>query len=145
MKLSTKGRYGTRLMLDLALHFGEGPVLLKDIAARQGISEKYLWQLVASLKNAGLVSSSRGSRGGYVLAKGPHEINLGQIVGLLEGAVCLVNCVDKPSLCRRSDTCVTRDIWQELSRNMLASLSEITLAEMADKQKNKVKAVNYSI
>ena len=98
MKLSTKGRYGVRLMFDLALHYGEGTVSLKDVAKRQGISEKYLWHLIPPLKNAGLINSTRGSQGGYVLAKPPHLISLKEILLVLEGSMCLVDCTEQPSL-----------------------------------------------
>jgi Rrf2 family cysteine metabolism transcriptional repressor len=86
MKLSTRGRYGVRMMLELALHYGEGPILLKDIAERQGISEKYLWQLINPLKTTGLVNSLRGAHGGYVLAKAPEAISLKAILQILEGS-----------------------------------------------------------
>jgi Rrf2 family cysteine metabolism transcriptional repressor len=92
MKLSTRGRYGVRLMLELALHYGEGPILLKDIAGRQGISEKYLWQLINPLKTAGLVNSLRGARGGYMLGKAPDAVSLKAILLILEGSLCLVDC-----------------------------------------------------
>ena len=102
MKLSTRGRYGVRLMLDLALHYGEGPIFLKDIAERQGISEKYLWQLINPLKTTGLINSQRGAHGGYVLGKAPERISLKEILQILEGSLCLVDCVDNPSFCERS-------------------------------------------
>lgn len=145
MKLSTRGRYGVRLMLDLAFHFGEGPVLLRDIAERQDISEKYLWQLISPLKEAGLVNSLRGAHGGYILAKPPAQINLKEIVTLLEGPLCLVDCVDKPLLCKRSNNCVMRDIWHEVSAKILSALKAISLEEMVKKQKNKLQLLNYSI
>jgi Rrf2 family protein len=137
MKLSTRGRYGVRLMLELALHYGEGPVLLKDIAERQGISEKYLWQLINPLKTTGLVNSLRGSRGGYVLGKAPEAISLKEILRILEGSLCLVDCVDDPSLCERSPFCISREIWGEASRGMQQTLAETTLATMVAKQKAK--------
>jgi Rrf2 family protein len=137
MKLSTRGRYGVRLMLELALHFGEGPILLKDIAERQGISEKYLWQLINPLKTTGLVNSLRGSRGGYVLGKAPEAISLREILRILEGSLCLVDCVDDPSFCERSPSCISREIWGEASRSMQQTLEETTLAVMVAKQKQK--------
>lgn len=145
MKLSTKGRYGVRLMLDLAVHFGEGPILLKDIAKRQNISEKYLWHLVALLKKAGLINSPRGFHGGYVLAKAPAKINLREIVSLLEGPLCLVDCVDDPGSCKRSDACVAREIWHELSGKILEALSAISLEGMVKKQESKLQVATYSI
>ena len=139
MKLSTRGRYGVRLMLDLALHYGEGPILLKDIAERQGISEKYLWQLINPLKTTGLVNSLRGAHGGYVLGKAPEAISIKAILQVLEGSLCLVDCVDNPALCERSLSCISRDIWGEASKNMQQTLEDTTLAAMVERQKDKLK------
>jgi len=139
MKLSTRGRYGVRLMLELALHYGEGPILLKDIAERQGISEKYLWQLINPLKTTGLVNSLRGAHGGYVLGKAPEAISLKAILRILEGSLCLVDCVDNPALCERSLSCISRDIWGEASKNMQQTLEDTTLAAMVERQKEKLK------
>ena len=147
MKLSTKGRYGARLMLDLALHYGNGPVLLKDIAERQGISEKYLGHLVGPLKAAGLLNSSRGARGGYALAKPPKEITLADVISVLEGEIALVECVNKPALCRRVELCVTRDIWAEMSEKIAEVLSSTTLESMVKRyrEKQKSRPLIYSI
>jgi Rrf2 family protein len=139
MKLSTRGRYGVRLMLELALHYGEGPVLLRDIAGRQGISEKYLWQLINPLKTAGLVNSLRGAHGGYVLGKAPEAVSLKAILLILEGSLCLVDCVDNPALCERSPSCISREIWGEASKNMQRTLEDTTLAAMVEKQKEKLR------
>ena len=139
MKLSTRGRYGVRMMLELALHYGEGPILLKDIADRQGISEKYLWQLINPLKTTGLVNSQRGAHGGYVLGKAPEAISLKAILQILEGPLCLVDCVDNPELCKRSPSCISRDIWGEASKDMQRSLEDTTLAVMVERQKEKLK------
>jgi Rrf2 family protein len=139
MKLSTRGRYGVRLMLELALHYGEGPILLKDIADRQGISEKYLWQLINPLKTTGLVHSQRGARGGYVLGKAPETISLKAILQILEGSLCMVDCVDNPALCDRSPSCISRDIWGEASKEMQRSLEDTTLAVMVERHKEKRK------
>ena len=137
MKMSTKGRYGVRLMIDLALHSGEGPVLLKDIAQRQGISEKYLWSLINPLKTVGLVRSIRGARGGYQLAKEPAEISLKDIMRVLEGPLCLVDCVENPSSCKRSPTCITRDVWCEASQGFMKTLEAMTLETMVDRHRIK--------
>ncbi len=139
MKLSTRGRYGVRMMLDLALHYGEGPILLRDIAERQGISEKYLWQLINPLKTTGLVNSLRGAHGGYVLGKSPEAISIKAILQVLEGPLCLVDCVDNPSLCERAPSCISRDIWGEASKNMQQTLEDTTLAAMVERQKEKLK------
>src|SRR5512137_238019 len=146
MKLSTKGRYGVRLMLDLALHNGEGPVLLKDIAKRQGISEKYLWNLINPLKAVGLVHSIRGAHGGYKLAKKPSEISLKDIMRVLEGSLCLVDCVETPSACERSPSCISRDVWCEASQNFLKTLEAMTLEKMVERHRGRAEATaEYSI
>ncbi len=137
MKLSTRGRYAARLMLDLALHHREGFVLLKDVAARQEVSRKYLGHLVTPLKTAGLLVASRGAHGGYRLAKAPSETRLGEVVGAVEGELGLVECVLTPKVCHRSRTCVTHDIWTQLSRNIIELLNSITLQDMVERHKQK--------
>jgi Rrf2 family protein len=145
MKLSTKGRYGTRLMLDLAINGGSKPVLLKDIAKRQDISEKYLWHLIPPLKNAGLIKSIRGSKGGYILAKHPADINLNEILNAVEGPVCFVDCVKDPASCDRSGECTMRDVWTELSQKMSDMMCSITLWNILEKHKDGNNRYNYSI
>lgn len=125
-------------MQDLALHYGEGPILLRDIAQRQEISEKYLWQIINPLKTAGLVNSLRGAHGGYILGKAPEAISVKEILQVLEGSLCLVECVDNPSLCERSPSCISRDIWEEASKNMQQTLEDTTLAAMVERQKGKI-------
>lgn len=143
MKLSTRGRYGVRLMIDLALNYTDRPVLLKDIAARQNISEKYLWQLISSLSKAGLVRSIRGARGGYFLAKESDSISLKDIISVLEGQLCLANCIEDSDCCNRSNECITKNIWQVVSSKMLETLESITLSDMVKMQKNKKVDGNY--
>jgi len=145
MKLSTKGRYGVRLMLDLAVYHGNGPVTLKDVSKRQDISEKYLGHLIPPLKNAGLITSVRGSRGGYTLAKPPGAINLLEIVSALEGPMCLVECGEHPDMCRRSATCIAREVWAEASKRMFDYLASINLEKLVERQKGKQDKFNYSI
>ena len=145
MKLSTRGRYGARLMLDLASHYGKGNVYLKDIASRQEISQKYLGQLIPLLRNAGLINSTRGAHGGYTLARPPAKINMKDIISVVEGDICIVECVDSFSSCQRVDTCVTRDIWHELKEGILKALESYTLEDMVEKQKMKLKTVTYDI
>jgi Rrf2 family protein len=137
MKLSTRGRYGVRLMFDLALHYGDGPIYLKDIAERQAISAKYLWQLINPLKTTKLVTSTRGAHGGYVLGREPERISLKEILDVLEGSLCLVDCVDDPSVCERAPSCVSRDIWGEAAKGMRQTLENTTLAEMVKRQNEK--------
>src|SRR5512143_1757105 len=116
MKLSTRSRYGTRLMLDMAQHYDQGPVQLGTIAQRQGISVKYLEQIIIPLKKAHYVESVRGPKGGHVLARPPEEITVGEIVALLEDGAGLVECVEHAELCGRSQSCPTRLIWQEAAK-----------------------------
>ena len=126
MRISTRGRYGTRLMVDLAQHFTDGPIPLVEIAKRQDLSAKYLEQLIILLKGAGLIRSARGRRGGYMLAKKPEDISVGEIVETLEGRLAVVNCVTNPELCDRAPDCPTRDIWvgvTEVVKNQLFSLT----------------------
>ncbi|MFH1784031.1 MAG: Rrf2 family transcriptional regulator [bacterium] len=147
MKLSTKGRYGARLMLELALHHGNGLMLLKDISEHQDISEKYLGHLVPPLKAAGLVNSSRGAHGGYALAKDPKDINLEEIVSALEGNIALVECVASPDVCSRISFCIARDIWEEVAQKIKETLKGITLQDMVrmHEEKRNSKAFMYSI
>jgi len=137
MKLSTRGRYGTRALLDLALHQGEEPILLKDIAQRQQISLQYLEHLIAPLIAGGIVWSTRGARGGVSLAKPPEQIRLSEVVQLLEGSIAPAQCVNNPEICVRSELCVTRDIWSELKKAMNGVLESTTLQDLVERQKRK--------
>jgi len=137
MKLSSKTRYGTRALLDLALHAGKEPVLLKDVAQRQEISLLYLEHLIAPLIAAGIVRSIRGPRGGVSLAKSPQEIRLSDVFQLLEGSTAPVECVDNPNICSRSPFCVTRDIWSELKKATSGVLESVTLQDLVERQKRK--------
>lgn len=135
MKLSTRSRYGTRLMLDMAEHYDDGPIHLMKIAQRQGISVKYLEQIIIPLKKAHYVKSVRGPKGGHILAKPPEEITVGEIVALLEESVSLVDCSYNDTVCERSQICPTRHIWQEAAQAMFAKLESITLADLLAKSK----------
>ena len=137
MKLSTRGRYATRALLDLALHHDEEPVLLKDIARRQQISLSYLEHLVAPLIAGGIVRSTRGAKGGISLARPPEEIRLDEIIQLLEGSIAPVECVINPEVCSRSESCVTRDVWSELKRAINGVLQSVTLQDLVERQKRK--------
>ena len=137
MKLSTKGRYSTRSMLDLALHFGEGPILIKDISKRQQISERYLEQLFIPLRAAGLVRSIRGVHGGFSLTKPPAEIRLSEIIQVTEGSTALVECVNNPGICTRSELCVTRGIWGEMKKAMNGVLESTTLQDLVERHRKK--------
>lgn len=137
MKLSTRTRYGMRAMLDLALHYGAGLVLLKDIARRQQISERYLEQLILPLKAASLVTSMRGAHGGCALARQPSLIRLTEIVEALEGPLTLAECVNDPISCPQANICVARDIWAAMSKAMSGVLESTTLQDLVQRQREK--------
>lgn len=137
MKLSTRGRYGVRAMLELALNSGKGPVPLRDLASRQEISAKYLEQLLIPLKGAGLVKSVRGARGGYMLARDPEHISLYDIVRSLEGPLAPVECVQDPQYCDRVGGCTVHLVWGEMGTMLVDFLSGMTLADMVVKQREK--------
>ena len=137
MKLSTKGRYGTRALLDVALHQGESPVQLKDIAERQQISLSYLEHLVAPLVAVGILRSVRGARGGVSLARPTEDIPLIDVVRALEGSMAPVECVDDPVKCSRAGSCVTRDLWVETKRAMESVLASTTLADLVRRHHEK--------
>ena len=135
MKLSTRTRYGTRALLELALREGEGPVFLKDIAKNQRISLHYLEHLVAPLISGGIIRSTKGPRGGVALARKPEDINMKEIWQLLEGSLAPVECVNDSGACDRSGTCATREIWINLKEVMDRMLERTTLKDLAEKQK----------
>ncbi|MCL5070837.1 MAG: Rrf2 family transcriptional regulator [Actinobacteria bacterium] len=130
MKLSTRSRYGTRLVFELALKFNQGPVYLKDISSSQEISLKYLGQLIIPLKIAGIIKSSRGAHGGYYLAKSPEKIKLIEIVEALEGPFYFVECLENPDICSRYDKCITRTYWNEINQLFVKTLNGVTLQDM---------------
>ncbi len=133
MRLSTRSRYGTRLMLDMAQHYDQGPIQLGDIARRQEISVKYLEQIIIPLKKANYVKSVRGPKGGHYLAIPPEEITLGGIIMVLDDGPTLVECGEHAEICSRSETCVTRHIWREISQVILEKLESITLADLCQR------------
>ncbi len=137
MKISSRGKYGTRALLDLAMQGNGKPVPLREIAQRQQIPLAYLEHLIAPFINAGIVRSIRGARGGVWLAKSPRQIKLSQVVKLLEGSIAPVECVANPEECPRSGFCATRDIWGELGEAMNAVLESTTLQDLAERQKRK--------
>jgi Rrf2 family protein len=136
MKLSTRSRYGTRLMLDMAQHYREGPIHLGDIAKRQNVSVKYLEQIIIPLKKAHYIESIRGSKGGHTLTKPPEEITVGEIVAILEQGASLVECVADPTVCERADICPTRLLWKEASQAMFDRLEAVTLADLMERAKD---------
>lgn len=140
MKVSTRGRYGTRLLLDLAQHLDSERILLRDIAARQDISLLYLERLVAPLVAGGIVRTTRGPKGGIALAKPPGQIKLSEVIQLLEGSTAPVECVNDPMVCDRSGICATRDIWEELKKKTDSILESVTIEDLVERQKQKIKA-----
>ncbi len=130
MKLSTRGRYAARALLDLALHDTGAPVSLREIAERQGISAKYLDQILSQLRHAGYIRASRGSRGGFQMSADPASVTLLDIVSAVEGRTAIVDCVLDPTRCDRASDCVTREVWREVSEAMDRVLRAITLADL---------------
>ena len=137
MKLSTRGRYGTRVLLDLALRNDKEPVPLKEIAQRQQISVLYIEHIITPLIAAGIIRSTRGARGGIQLIKLPQDIKLSEVMGLLEGSIAPVDCINDPKVCERSEICATRDVWIELKKAMDGVLESKTLMDLVDMQKKK--------
>ena len=139
MKISTKGRYAMRLMLDLAVNNNGEYITLKDIAKRQEISVKYLEQLITQLNRAGYVKSTRGAQGGYMLAKPAHDYTMGMILRLMEGELMPVSCLsDDGEHCDRADICVTQEVWQKIYDAVNQVVDHITLEDLVDRYKQKV-------
>jgi Rrf2 family cysteine metabolism transcriptional repressor len=137
LKLSTRGRYGTRALLELALHYGEGLVLLKDIAQKQQISQRYLEHVIRPLVAGGILRSTRGAGGGITLAKPPGDIKMSQVIHLLEGSIAPADCVENNGVCMRADTCAARDIWCEVQQAVNRVLDSTTLQDLVDRQRVK--------
>jgi Rrf2 family transcriptional regulator, cysteine metabolism repressor len=131
MKLSTKGRYGVKAMVDLAINYGDQPVSIKSISERQSISEYYLEQLFSSLRRAKLIKSIRGAQGGYVLNRAPEEITIYDIIYVLEGPIEVSNCLEEVS-CNNIDCCATRLLWKKIKNSIDSVTSSITLKDIVD-------------
>ena len=136
MRLTTKSRYGTRMMLEMARHYDSGTVHLGDIAKRQNISLKYLEQIIRPLKKANYIKSFRGAKGGHMLNKPPEEITVGEVVALLEGGDTLIHCDKEPESCERVDSCLMRYLWREAARAMFEKLTSITFADLLRLEKD---------
>ena len=130
MKLSTRSRYGTRMLLDIALYGQDSPVRIKDVSQRQGVSVKYLEKLIRPLKKAKYIKSKRGPKGGHMLGRPAVEISVGEVVRLLEGDISLVKCTVNGSTCKRSSTCLTRKLWKDAGVAMLEKLDAITFHDL---------------
>ncbi len=144
MKLSTRTRYGIRAILELAGNYDKGPLQIKVIAQRQDISVKYLEQLMTILKSAGFVRSTRGSKGGYILAKTPNQIRLSDVFTSLEGPVTTVECVENENYCVRVADCIARQVWIQVQKAVVNVLDSITLQDLLDRAKDN-KALSYQI
>lgn len=141
MKISTKGRYALRLMLDLATYNTDTPISLRGIAERQGISEKYLEQIISVLNKAGYVRSVRGAQGGYTLKKKPEDYTVGMILKLTEGELTPVACVGEDAVsCERKEDCVTVMVWEKLYEAICGVVDNITLADLINWKNDKIKA-----
>lgn len=130
MKLSTRSRYGTRIILELARHYGGKPTQVSEIARVQQIPVKYLEQLIRTLKQADLIKSVRGSKGGHQLNERPDRITVGQIVRLFEGQTDLVQCVSAPEKCQRAEACRVREVWKDATEAMYSKLDAITIEDL---------------
>lgn len=135
MKLSTKARYGMRAMVDLALHYEKGPILLKDIAKRQEVSMKYLDHIISTLRANGLIESAKTRHSGYVVSRAPCQIKTYEIIKAVEGSLAPVDCVDDPKICHRADFCATLNLWKKLKKSMRDVLEGVTLEDLAKEQK----------
>ena len=131
MKLSTKGRYGVKAMVDLAIHYGNCPVSIKAISERQIISEYYLEQLFSPLRKAGLIKSVRGARGGYVLNREPKDITVADVMNVLEGPVEIAECIESTE-CDNVDFCATRLLWEKIKNSIDEVMENITLQDIVD-------------
>ena len=140
MRLTTKSRYGTRLLIDLAINGDNKPIPLNNIASRQNISLKYLEQIILKLKKGGMVKTQRGLFGGYLLAKSPEEINVGDVVRTLEGTSAITDCTDDEKqqcgICNRAGDCFSRWVWIEASKAMFNRLDKITIADIINNKYN---------
>ena len=145
MKVSTKGRYALRMMLDLAERKDNGFISLKEIAERQNISKQYLEQIVSLLNTSNILRASRGKQGGYMLAKEPSQYSVGQILRITEGSLAPVACLeDETNLCNRADSCKTLPVWIGLNKVISEYLDAITLQDILEQYQNRTEG-NYII
>ena len=146
MKISTKGRYAVRVMLDLALNNNGDFIKVKEIAGRQGISEKYLEQIIAVLNKAGYVKSVRGAQGGYRLAREPEEYTVGMVLRLTEGSLAPVACLEEDyGVCERCDTCETLQVWKDVYEAVNSVVDNVTIGDLAARRRQRMGAMDYSI
>ncbi len=132
MKVSAKARYAVRLLLDLAMHMDKGPVRTADLSEHTGISVRFIEQILQPLKKAGLVQSTRGAAGGYVLSADPREISMARIIRIIEGNLCLTHCCEDPKSCHRSPTCRSHRAWVRVTQVLEAELEGISIADLQE-------------
>lgn len=135
MKVSTKGDYGVRALVELAHRYGQGPVQSAEIAARQEIPEPYLDQLLTQLRRAGFIRSVRGPQGGHALIREPDEVKLSEVMSALEGSLAPIACVDDPEACTRSGGCVQREVWERVRDATVEILNGVSIADLAEKER----------
>ena len=135
MKVSTKGDYGVRALVELAHHYGEGPVQSATIASRQEVPEPYLDQLLTTLRRAGFIRSVRGPQGGHALIRQPDDVKLSEVMVALEGSLAPIACVDDPESCTKSGGCVQRDVWEQVRDATRAILENVTIGDLAEKER----------
>ena len=134
MKISTKGRYGLRIVMDVAMNGNEKPRMIRDIAKSQQISEKYISRLIIDLRQGGILESIRGAKGGYKLSRNPESITVLEILEIMEGRIAIVECLSSPIHCVRASKCATKEIWNNVNEEIRTTLSKITLAYIMLKQ-----------
>ena len=135
MKVSTKGDYGVRALVELAHHYGEGPVQSAEIASKQEIPEPYLDQLLTSLRRAGFIRSVRGPQGGHALIREPRDVKLNEVMVALEGSLAALGCVDDPDACTKTGGCVQRDVWERVRDATIEILENVTIDDLAQKER----------
>ncbi|MEG0571380.1 MAG: Rrf2 family transcriptional regulator [Oscillospiraceae bacterium] len=145
MKVSTKGRYGLRLMIDLAIFYDVKLVSLKDISKKENISGKYLEQIIMQLHRGNLVKGVRGAQGGYALSREPQQITVGDVLRVVEGSMSPVDCLDKNDACERRQHCTTLEVWEKLKNAIDGVIDNITLKDLADKEIEKQTEFTYII
>lgn len=143
MKLSTKGRYGVKAMVELAINYGNQPISIKTISERQNISEYYLEQLFSPLRKADLIKSIRGAQGGYVLSKDPKEITIAQIISVLEGPIEIASCIEG-DICENEASCATRLLWGKIKKSIDEVMESVSLQDIVDDY-NRIKIKNEKI
>ena len=136
MKMSTRTRYGVRMLIDLARNYNKGPFQINAISKLEEISEKYLGQITIILKSSGIINSVKGASGGFFLTRDPAEINLKDVVRILEGDINIVECINNKDSCNRSTKCVTKNIWKEVNEAIESTLEKYTLKDLVDMSAN---------